>query len=73
MAVIVVQRITPTILTTIRKTAFGFGALKLGVTPAGGVANVTVAARKDARLAYVAVVVVAEVAIIDDIIGMTEV
>lgn len=39
MAVIVVQRITPMTLTTIMKTPFGFGALKLAVTPGGGVVN----------------------------------
>lgn len=66
MPVIVVQRITPTILTIIMKTPFGFGALKLGVTPGGGADGFIVAARKAARLAYV--VVVAEEVAVDDIV-----
>lgn len=68
---IVVQRSSPTILTTIMKTPFGFGASKLGVTPGGGADGFIVAARKAARLAYV-VVVAEAVAVVDDILGMTD-
>lgn len=57
-------------LATIMKTPFGFGPSKLGVTPGGGGSATTVAARKAARSAYVADVVV-EVAIID-IVGMVD-
>lgn len=69
-AVIVTQRINPTTLTTIMKMPFGFGALKLGVTPGGGFDGFIVAARKAARLAYD--VVVDEVVIVDDIVGMVD-
>ena len=65
---IVVQRITPTILTIIMKIPFGFGALKLGVTPGGGDDGLFVAARKAARLANV--VVVSEEVADDDIVEM---
>ena len=59
------------------KTPFGFGPSKLGVTPGGGALPTAVAARNEARLAYVADVVV-EVALVDvvgmadDILGMAD-
>lgn len=65
MTVIVVVRISPTTPITIKEVPFGFGESKLGVTPGGGAAAVTVAARKAARSEYVG-------AFTDDILGTAD-
>lgn len=70
MAVMVVHRITPTILTIIIKTPFGFGPSKTGVTPGGGGDDVAFVASQAARLKGV---VVTKEADVDDIVGMADV